>query len=71
MSSTTTTIPPTTSSASGDAAAQNQTAAASTISDADKVKKDIENEIHPAVKTLWEKFEGDIEKAKAWLESRI
>lgn len=35
--------------------------------DANTVKKDIENDVHPVVKSLWADFKGDLSEFKAWI----
>lgn len=35
------------------------------------VKKAAENEVHPAVKSLWADFKGDLTEFKAWIVKEI
>lgn len=35
------------------------------------VKKDIENDAHPVVKSLWAEFKGDVSEFLTWIKAEI
>lgn len=51
------------------------TEAVASIQDAENAvlieKKELQNDVHPVVKSLWADFKGDLAEFKAWLEKEL